>query len=235
MFESVSPERGLRNCLFPLLVVILAIALEYSGLERAFVSQFYDAQNQQWLWKKHWFLSDIMHTAGKNLAVTVAVLILITWLGSFALAVLRPYRRQLLFLLLASLSGPLIVSLLKTVTHISTPWGLEIFGGSKPYIRIFDAVPESMPLGKAFPGGHSSGGFAFFSFYFLALYCYPRYRWQALMLPLLVGGSFALTQWLRGAHFPSHDLFSLAICWCAAWFWARLLLAGICHEEGAGI
>jgi membrane-associated PAP2 superfamily phosphatase len=217
--------------LFPLLVVVVAISLEYSGLDRVFVSQFYDVQHQQWIFKRHWFLEDVMHVGGKNLAVGMAVMILLAWLASFVHAPLHPFRRQLLFLLLASLSGPAIVSLLKTVTHISTPWGLDIFGGSKPYIRVFDAVPEDMPPGRAFPGGHSSGGFAFFSFYFLALYCYPRYRWQAILVPLLVGGSFALTQWLRGAHFPSHDLFSLVICWCAAWFWAQLLLGRCCYGK----
>lgn len=223
----------MKQALLPVLALLLAVILEYSGLDRSFVSLFYDAETQQWLFKQHWFLEDIMHVAGKNLAVAIAVVILLAWLASFVLSFLRPYRRQLLFLLLASLSGPAIVSILKTVTHISTPWGLEIFGGSKPYIRIFDALPEGMPLGRAFPGGHSSGGFAFFSFYFLALYCYPHYRWQALSVPLLIGGSFALTQWLRGAHFPSHDLFSLAICWCAAWFWAQMLLDKHCLKNRA--
>jgi len=41
----------------------------------------------------------------------------------------------------------------------------------------------------------------------------PSYRWLGLAIGILSGLIFGLTQQFRGAHFASHDLWSLAICW----------------------
>lgn len=100
------------------------------------------------------------------------------------------------------------------------PWDLTEFGGDMPYVRIFDPVPDGVPVGHAFPGGHSSGGFAFLSVYFLLRSRAREYRYYGLVVPVLLGIVFAATQEIRGAHFLSHDLFSLAICWTAALGWS---------------
>ena len=118
---------------------------------------------------------------------------------------------------MATGTGPLLVGAGKHLAHIYTPWDLALFGGDKPYIHLFDAVPPTLPIGHAFPGGHSSGGFAFICLYFLLSVYRPRYRYHGLAFGLALGAVFAITQELRGAHFLSHDLFSLAICWYVAW------------------
>jgi membrane-associated PAP2 superfamily phosphatase len=86
---------------------------------------------------------------------------------TFFVKSMRPYRKHLVFVLITSATGLLIVNILKNTTHIYTPWSLNIFGGAKPYIRIFDAVPFGSSVGHAFPGGYSSAGFAFISVYFV--------------------------------------------------------------------
>ncbi|MCY1448479.1 hypothetical protein D9M71_651480 [compost metagenome] len=44
----------------------------------------------------------------------------------------------------------------------------------------------------------------------------PQWRWPALAAALAVGAAFGIAQQLRGAHFLSHDLWSLAISWAVA-------------------
>lgn len=42
------------------------------------------------------------------------------------------------------------------------------------------------------------------------------WRWLGLMIGLVAGLIFGISQQLRGAHFLSHDLWSLTICWLVA-------------------
>jgi membrane-associated PAP2 superfamily phosphatase len=202
--------------IFPLLLLSAGIASEYSGLDLFLIRPFFDASTGQWPYKSHWLASDILHTGGQNAVVALAVGISVVFVLSFFVDYLKPFRKGAAYLLAASLAGPALVSICKHMTHIYTPWDLAIFGGKHPYIRIFDAVPAGVKIGKAFPSGHSSGGFAFFSLYFLALAYKPSLRYAGLCFALALGFTFGIAQQVRGAHFFSHDLFSLVICWYAA-------------------
>jgi membrane-associated PAP2 superfamily phosphatase len=70
-----------------------------------------------------------------------------------------------------------------------------------------------MPIGHCFPSGHSGLGFTFVSLYFFFLLVKPERKYYGLSVGLIVGLIFGLAQEIRGAHFFSHDVFSLAICW----------------------
>lgn len=201
----------------------LAVAAEYTGLDLALVRPFYDPETQTFPLKDDFFVAGVMHSFGRDVVVYVMSAILLVFAGSFAVSRLRAYRKGAGYMLLAGLTGPAIVSVLKSSTHIYSPWDLALFGSERPYIRLFDRVPPGSPIGHAFPGGHSSGGFAFLTLYFLLGHYRPQYRYVGLGIGLLVGGAFGLAQEVRGAHFLSHDLFSAAICWCVALAVFRLM------------
>lgn len=202
--------------IFPLLLLSAGIASEYSGLDLFLIRPFFDASTGQWPYKSHWLTSDILHTSGKNFVVAIAVGIFVVFVLSFFVEYFKPFRKGAAYLLAASLAGPALVSICKHMTHIYTPWDLIIFGGKQPYIRIFDAVPAGAKVGTAFPAGHSSGGFAFFSLYFLSMAYKPSFRYVGLFFALALGFTFGIAQQIRGAHFLSHDLFSLVVCWYSA-------------------
>ena len=202
--------------LYPLPVLMAGILSEYTNLDLFLERRFYDASRNLWPYKSYWLTSDLLHTEGKDFVVAIAGMILVVFILSFFIKGLFRYRKSSAYLLIASLSGPFLVALGKHYTHIYTPWDLSIFGGTQPYIRIFDMVPVGAKVGHAFPAGHSSGGFAFFSLYFLALEYKPALRYYGLCFALLIGFTFGITQQVRGAHFLSHDFFSLVVCWYSA-------------------
>ena len=146
----------------------------------------------------------------------------ILWLFAFIIVnckiTLSRYRKILLYFLCASAVGPILVGISKSITHIYTPWDLSIFNGEQPYIKIFNAVPPGLPVGHAFPAGHASGGYCFLSLYFVLLQIrYPN-KVYGIWAGLLLGIIFGVGQQIRGAHFPSHDMFTLVICWYSSLF-----------------
>ena len=67
-----------------------------------------------------------------------------------------------------------------------------------------------------FPAGHASAGYAWVALYFFFLATRPAWRWRGLAIGLATGAVFGISQQLRGAHFLSHDIFAMIICWGVA-------------------
>lgn len=200
----------------PFIVIVFAMLSEYSGIDLWLAGNFYDASTGTWPYQSSFITSNVLHTGGRNFIVFCALINLLAIFASFVDSRLAPYRKHLMFMFIAALSGPLLVGLLKNSTYIYTPWDLQFFGGDKPYIRIFDVVSADASVGHAFPGGHSSGGFAYISAFFALSAMGSKYRYYGWYVPIFCGLVFAATQEIRGAHFLSHDLFSFAICWLVA-------------------
>ena len=202
--------------LLPLVLLLIGVMFEYSGFDVWWGSHFYDYQSQSWPFRDHWLFDTIIHDWGRRFIILVAVLWLIFFFLTFFLNRLKKHKKIMIYFLVATAAGPLIVGAGKQTTHIYTPWDLKIFSGTLPYIRIFDHVPNGVPIGESFPSGHAAGGYAFFSLYFLLLHLRSPYRIYGFLFGLGLGLIFGLGQQVRGAHFPSHDLFSMVICWYAA-------------------
>lgn len=202
--------------LLPLTLVVIAIFFEYSGLDIWWVSKFFDFDEGLWPFKHHLLFSAVIHKGGQWFVKFMALAWCIIFSLTYFHARFTPLRKILIFFLLATVTGPVLVSICKQFTHIYTPWDLTFFQGEQPYIRILDTVPAGSPVGHAFPAGHASGGYAFLSFYFLMLNFRSPHRLYGLLFGLSIGLIFGLGQQIRGAHFPSHDLFSLVVCWYAS-------------------
>lgn len=81
---------------------------------------------------------------------------------------------------------------------------------------LFAHLPDGAEFGQCFPGGHSSGGFAQVASYYVLKQYHRPYAKFGLLFGIGLGAIFGLAQELRGAHFISHDLWSLAIAWTMA-------------------
>ena len=225
--RSISESNMRMRFIIPLFVATFAVFSEYSGLDIALARNFYNDTTGTWPLKNDFLVAGVLHTFARDCVVYVMVGVLLLLVSSFVFKRFRPFRKGAAYMLLGSLAGVALVAILKDSTHIYTPWDLVLFGGDKPHVRIFDPSPAGLPVGHAFPGGHSSGGFAFFSVYFLLSRYRPKYRHFGLALGLTVGGIFAAAQEMKGAHFLSHDLFSLVICWYSAFAVYKLMF----HKE----
>lgn len=214
----------------PAAATLLAVISEYSGLDVWLVRPFYDVDAALWPLRSHWLTETVLHKGGRNLVLAIGALFLSLFLASWIWSRMKRWRRDLAYILVAALSAIALVAGLKSVTHIYSPWDLQMFGGEMAYVRIFDSVAAQASRGHAFPAGHASGGYAFFSIFFaMRQNRIPHYR-LSLLLPFLLGGLFGAAQQVRGAHFLSHDLLTLAICWLSAAVWQQVFYNVKVHD-----
>ena len=199
-----------------LLFVVAVIIFETTTIDVSLANHFYDVASQQWPYKDSWWTSQLIHEYGRRLIVVI----FLTTVTVLALTYLRPaikqYRRPAAYMALVLIFAPLIVSGGKKISNTDCPWELDIYGGDRPYILLFEHRPDNLPATQCFPGGHSSSGFALLGFYFLFLKRNARLAKLGLAIGLGMGGLFAFGQEARGAHFLSHDSWSAAICWFTA-------------------
>lgn len=214
-YATADSARFLRSHFaWPLLAVLAASALLMSGGgDQWLADQFYRMEGQQWLLQNAWATRQLIHTGGKWLSATATLLAIVLCFHAWRHERAAAWRWPLLYLVLAVALGTGVVSLLKSVTNMDCPWDLARYGGLREYVGLFATRPQGMPRGVCFPAGHASAGFAWASLYFMALLVRPAWRWHGLAIGLVAGGVFGAAQQLRGAHFLSHDLWTLATCW----------------------
>ena len=209
-----------RLILWPsLLFAALFLTLEYGGLDLAVSARFYDPASGSFPLRNHFWTQQVLHDGARHVLVGLAVGLIALWALSWRAASLRPHRRALAYLIVSITVSLVLVQQLKNHTHVDCPWNITGLGGDRPHVGLFADRPDALPPGRCFPGGHSSGGFALLAFYFVGRG--PRRVW--LLAPgLVIGSVFAFDQWVRGAHFPSHDLASAYVSWMTALAVARV-------------
>jgi membrane-associated PAP2 superfamily phosphatase len=191
-----------------LAIALLALLLcwEASGLDLVVAGWYGTAAG--FPLREAWFTRDLLHDGGRRAAgVALAVYVIAAWRGGPAG---RTRRLAWLGVVLACL---LAVPALKRLSDTSCPWDLSDFGGSVAYVphwllTVLDGGP-----GHCFPSGHAVAAFAFLPLYFQWRGHQPRQARLVLVAVLAAGALFGWAQLARGAHFPSHTLWSAWICW----------------------
>ncbi|MEZ5499949.1 MAG: phosphatase PAP2 family protein [Steroidobacteraceae bacterium] len=176
---------------------------------------FYDARLQHWLGTGtgEWWARDLIHTGGAWMVKLIAAATLIVWLSGYRIARLRDCRRDAAFAFFGIAAAVALIGVIKATSNMDCPWDLQLFGGERPFVGLFETRPGSLPRAKCFPGAHSGSAFALFVFYFIARQNRSKYSRQILVAALLLGAIFAFGQQARGAHFMSHDLTSAMLVW----------------------
>jgi membrane-associated PAP2 superfamily phosphatase len=111
------------------------------------------------------------------------------------------------------------------------PNDLIQYGGNLPYLQLFDALPIGVAMGKCFPGGHASGGFALMAFYFAFRDMRPKFAQSMLMFSLSLGFVMGWAQMMRGEHFLSHNLWSAWVVWAICLACQPLLFTLSTHKN----
>lgn len=189
-----------------------AISLPWVGLDGKF---FY---------RNQWALSHIGHEGLKWLVNVLGLIWLVQWLGSFKIPAWRQKRWFAGYPLLALLVSVTVVSLLKKFSVHACPWDLvQVDAG---HIGWLEHLTHA---GKCFPGGHASAGFGLLGLYFAYRDSQPVFARWLLLLALVAGSVMGAVQVLRGAHFVSHNLWTLWWCWLVN----VVLYSGFCFKRRA--
>jgi membrane-associated PAP2 superfamily phosphatase len=200
----------------PLLTAgVLLFWLEQSSLDLWLADWWFALQGGHWAWRNHWVSYGLIHHHGKQLIIAIGLSALLMLASSFIRPAFRHWRGPMSYLFTSMAVVPALIASSKRFSPVDCPWDLSRYGGNLPYVRTFEHSFGATDLGHCFPAGHASAGFILLAMYFAAL---PMLRKpQRLLLPgLAIGWIFALGQQSRGAHFLSHDLWTLSLCWFCA-------------------
>lgn len=203
----------LHGLLPAVLFLPLALMFEHTSLDFWVANHFYDSVSKTWIGASTWWAKDLIHEGGRHFVTIIG-------LSAFALSAasqrfdrLQAWRRPALFVGVSVVACTALVALLKHYSNVDCPEDLLRYGGEQLYVHVFSNKPDSAARGACFPGGHSSGAFSLVAFYFLTRELRaPHARWT-LFGVMALGSIYALGQWTRGEHLPSHDAWSMVICW----------------------
>ena len=184
-----------------------------TGLDQRLIAPYFDSVNQQFSLKNAWFLESVLHDGLKYCLIVVAISTLLASLISNIYTPLKPYQQRLFWVFMLMLISTAAIALLKQTSMHACPNDLIQYGGNLPYLRLFDALPIGVAMGKCFPGGHASGGFALMAFYFAFRDVQPKFSQNMLLLSLSLGFVMGWAQMMRGEHFLSHNLWSAWVVW----------------------
>ena len=212
----VLPGQRLPGLPWVSLILLAAAWLASQALDQAWSSWLFHRQGDAWSLKRDILLETVLHRGGRlasQLAwAGVLVATVLRWRAPSAVRWTCPAAR----LLVAVLLSTACVAWLKATTHMDCPWDLAGFGGDRPFVPLFAPRPEGLGAPACFPAAHAAAGYAWVTLYFFFLHAAPRWRHAGLAVGLAAGAVFGLAQQLRGAHFLSHDIASLAVCWAVA-------------------
>ncbi|SKC63789.1 Membrane-associated enzyme, PAP2 (acid phosphatase) superfamily [Pseudoxanthomonas indica] len=166
-----------------------------------------------WAWQHSWLTQSLLHEGGRKLSALAWLVVAGLGLSSWLRSAWSPWRRPLLYLLLATAATTLLVGALKRFTDMDCPWDLLRYGGARPFVSLWQLRPDSLPAAACFPAGHAGGGYSWVALYFFFRATRPEWRWRGLGVGLGLGLLFGMAQQWRGAHFASHDVATLAIAW----------------------
>lgn len=202
--------------LLALVYVLLMGLLQGAGGDDLVAEALYRWQGGEWALRHHWLTVGVIHTGGKRLVAAAWLVLALGTLVAWRRPAFAPWRRPLVVLLGSVLGSVALVASIKYSVPMDCPWSLSAYGGDLPRIGLFETRPAHLPRNGCFPAAHASSGFAWVALYFFFVAVRPAWRHAGLAVGLGLGTVFAAAQELRGAHFLSHDLTTLMICWTLA-------------------
>ena len=171
-----------------------------------------------------WFLETVLHDRAKQVLIGFAICVLTALVASNWVGRLRPWRRSLGYLMLAFTLSVGIVPALKRITEVHCPWSLSNFGGNEQYSSLLSPRPATTNPGRCWPAGHATGGFSLLALFFALRDYWPRLARVALLFAVTLGIVFAMGRMLQGAHFLSHNFWTVLLDWLICLGLYRIIL-----------
>lgn len=210
----INPNKFLiAHFLTPMVALIVASsAITAADFDRTLADYFYLLEGHSWAWKDTWITEVFFHKGARALSLILALTVLTVAITACFSRRLAVHKKPFFYLFFAVSGGSFLISFFKSSLAVSCPWEFERYGGNLIYSNVVEQLFLHNGSG-CFPAGHASAGYAWVSCYFFGLYYQSKWHRWGLTIPLLVGLVLGLVQQIRGAHFISHDVWSLALCW----------------------
>ncbi len=205
---NASRLRITRDALVTGVALVALLAWDFAGWDLAFVRAYGNASG--FAWRDAWLTSSVLHQGGRWLAWLLLALMLTDAIRPMLAG---PPRRTRWYWLAMTLACAMLVPAIKRATLSSCPWDLAEFGGIAAYVPHWQWGSSDGGPGHCFPSGHAVAAFAFFAGYFGWRHSRPQLARWWLAVVCLVGIAFGWAQLARGAHYPSHTLWSAWLCW----------------------
>lgn len=233
------PRFKLWHAWLPFMLVGLLLLVDtVFGLDQRLADAVYAWEGHRWALKEAFATQQLVHRGGHDISLLAWCAACAVWAWSLHAEHRRIWRKPLSYLVLATLATTLLVAWIKSWSNMDCPWDLLRYGGERPFVGLFEVRPLGIGRARCFPAAHAGAGYAWLSMYFFLGVVRPRWRWVGLLVGLGTGLTFGVAQQLRGAHFLSHDLWTLAICWALAlllfrMFWPKRDPEGWVADGGA--
>jgi membrane-associated PAP2 superfamily phosphatase len=210
-----SRHDGRQDAVVAVIALLCLLAWDASAGDLWAVRWFGTAQG--FAWRDSWLTSTVLHNGGRWLGFCVLAALLLVGIWRPLPQARGMLRRLRLWWLLATVSCLLLIPLVKSRSLISCPWDLAEFGGvahtvSHWSLQAWAGAGDGGP-GRCFPSGHASTAFSFFAGAFALRAHSPRAAAVWLGGVLVLGAVFGVAQLMRGAHYPSHTLWTAWLCW----------------------
>ena len=140
----------------PAIAAITLVLLELTSLDMDLARLFYDPTAGEFIGKHSYFLENILHDRAKQVVIAFSVFAILGFIGSFFMARLKPFKRELGCLVLSLGLATSFVTPMKAVTAVQCPWSLEQFGGHETYSELLSPRPHTNKPGRCWPGGHAA-------------------------------------------------------------------------------
>lgn len=215
-WNQINQRVFLALLIAPLVIVWLA---SQTDIDLLLADAAFDRQHSNFPWRHAWLTQEFNHVLLKRVLIGVGVL----FAGIAAWDIFSPRRWswlrrfQMRVVALSAIMVPATIALIKQASSSHCPWNIERYGGTEPYIRLLQILPDGVEPGHCLPAGHASSALWLIS---LAVFLLPhRLRPAAIAFSLLLAFGFTVgwLQQLRGAHFLTHTLWSMWIA-CAVVF-----------------
>jgi membrane-associated PAP2 superfamily phosphatase len=209
---DLSPTRRVGQVTWVTLMCLLA--WDFSGLDVGFMHLIADSSGFKL--RDNWWFDTVFHTQAKQLAIVVylALLVMVWWPQKALRQLTRWQRSEIMVGITLSL---ITISTLKSFSLTSCPWELQAFGGQAMHVSHWLWGLSDGGFGRCFPAGHVSSAFAFLGlalpWLVSDLASQRKLGLRIFFTVLCMGVLLGLTQTLRGAHYPSHTLWTGFICW----------------------
>ena len=226
MSAGTAPTTAWRDVAACVAALLAVLAWDLSGADLA-VAGWYGGPGGFPL-REAWFTRAVMHEGARWVA---AIVFCVLAVDALRLRGPRSSRVWRLYWFGAVIVGLLVVPTLKRYSGTSCPYDLAMFGGGFPYVSHLLPGPGDGGPARCFPSGHAVTGFAFMPLYFRWRDSRPGRARIALACVLVAGAACGWAQVTRGAHFPSHVLWSAWISWTTCCVLAALISQRCCRSD----